>query len=97
MVCSPSIMSVMIDFLIFVNYYTPTLVTFVWRGRESVVSKWCTFSVVNQIHTDPNGAVAMLLVNGLIATGFASQYQALSRFLMAQWVGVRPLHPLLSH
>ena len=38
-------------------------------------------------------------VNRLVGTGFASRYRLIpiAGFSKAQWVGVRPLHPLLSH
>ena len=38
-----------------------------------------------------DGAVVMSSANGLVGTGFASRYR-----LEPRWVGVRPLHPLLS-
>ena len=47
------------------------------------------------ILTGPDGAVAMLLANGLVGTGFASQYRL--QPIEAQWVDVRSLHPLVSH
>ena len=49
--------------------------------------------------TGPNDAVAMSSTNGLVGIGFASRYRLQPRavFLKAQWVGVKPLHPLLSH
>ena len=48
--------------------------------------------------TGHDGAVAMSSANGLVGTGFASRYRLRPRagFLNAQWVGVRPLRPLLS-
>ena len=47
--------------------------------------------------TGHDGVVAKSLANGLGGTGFTSQYWLKPRmgFLKAQWVGVRPLHPLL--
>ena len=47
----------------------------------------------------PDGAVVMSSANGLVGTGFASRYQLQPRagVLKTQWVGVWPLHPLLSH
>ena len=47
---------------------------------------------VNRRWTGPDGA-------NVIGTAFASRYrlQPRSCFLKAQWVDVRPLHPLLSH
>ena len=73
----------------------------------------CTFSVCKQIKEFPDtsdtsalikpnqklistkrtgaeGAVTMSSANRLVGTGFVSQYQL-------HWVGVRPLHPHLSH
>ena len=50
--------------------------------------------------TSPDGAVTKSSANGLVGTGFASGFvctPTYSRFVKAQWVGVRPLHPLLSH
>ena len=49
-------------------------------------------------YTGPDGAVAMSSAHGLVGTGFASRYrlQKPDGFLKAQWVGVRPLQPLLS-
>ena len=49
--------------------------------------------------TDPDSVVAMSSTNGLLGAGFASQYQLQPKavFLKAHWVGIRPLHPLLSH
>ena len=47
-----------------------------------------------------NSSMAMSWVNGLVGTGFASRYRLRPRacfFLKIQWVGVRPLHPLLCH
>ena len=44
----------------------------------------------------PDGAMAMSSVNWLVGTGFVSRYRLQPRVgvLKAQWVGVRPLHPL---
>ena len=49
--------------------------------------------------TGPNGAVAKFVANGLVGTGFASRYRLQPRvdFKRPKWVGIRPLHPLLSH
>ena len=48
--------------------------------------------------TSPDGAVVMSSCNGLVGTGFAShQYQLQPNwFLKTQWIGVWPLHLLLS-
>ena len=45
---------------------------------------------MNERMTGPDDAVVMQLANGLVGTGFASRYRL-------KWVGVWPLHPLLSH
>ena len=45
------------------------------------------------LFTSPDGAVVMSSANGLVGTGFILG----SGFLKTQWVGVWPLHPLLSH
>ena len=47
----------------------------------------------------PDDTVAMSAANGLVGTGFATRYllHTQSGFLKAQLVGIRPLHPLLSH
>ena len=42
------------------------------------------------LNIGPDGAVVMSSANELVGTGFASRYRL-------QWVGVMPLHPLLSH
>ena len=42
-----------------------------------------------------SSAVAMSSANGLVGTGY--RFQPRAGFVKAQWVGVRPLHPLLSH
>ena len=51
------------------------------------------------LKTGPDGAVVMSSDNGLVDTGFVSRYRLQHRagLLKAQWVGARPLHPLLSH
>ena len=48
--------------------------------------------------TSTDGEVAMSSANGLVGTEFASQYRLQPRpaFLKAQWISIRPLHPLLS-
>ena len=71
-------------------------------------SPWCKISLpdlhnlmhsMHQSLTSPDGAVAKSNANGLVGTGFTSWYHFQSRvvFLKTQWVGVRPLHPLLYH
>ena len=43
-----------------------------------------------------NGAVARASANGMVGTGFASQYRLQpERVLKDQWVSVSPVHPLL--
>ena len=46
----------------------------------------------------PDGAVVMSSDNGLVGSRFTSRYRLQPRagLLKTQWVGVRPLHPLLS-
>ena len=51
----------------------------------------------HSINIGVDGAVVMSSTNGLAGTGFASRYRLQPGFLKAQWVGVWPLQPLLSH
>ena len=50
------------------------------------------YSVSDGMRNWPRGTVVMSSANGLVGTG-SNQ----SGFLKAYWVGVWPLHPLLSH
>ena len=67
-----------------------------WTTTRAV-QVW-VFLVVS-ILTSPDDAVAKSSVNGLVGIGFTSQYrlQPKAVFFKAQWVGVKPLHHLLSH
>ena len=55
--------------------------------------------VVIIVVTGPDGAVAMSSSNGLVGYWVRISVPAptQSGILKAQWVGIRPLHPLLSH
>ena len=46
--------------------------------------------------TGDDGAVAKSSPNGLVSSHLSTGLNP-ERFLIFQWVGVRPLHPLLSH